>query len=97
MNNKGPNKRIRLGRVLAAVGYSGAAVEDMKAEVFYDRVWAFRRGRIADAKQLAKLEAVMKKDAFTVTVDLHLGAGEASVYTCDFSLDYVHINADYTT
>ena len=69
----------------------------MKAEVFYDRVWAFRRGRIADAKQLAKLEAVMKKDAFTVTVDLHLGAGEASVYTCDFSLDYVHINADYTT
>ena len=85
------------GRVLAAVGYSGAAVEDMKAEVFYDRVWAFRRGRIADARQLAKLAAVMEKDAFTVTVDLHLGAGEASVYTCDFSLDYVHINADYTT
>ncbi|MGN0854101.1 MAG: bifunctional glutamate N-acetyltransferase/amino-acid acetyltransferase ArgJ [Kiritimatiellia bacterium] len=85
------------GRVLAAVGYSGAEVEDMKTEVFYDRVWAFRRGRIADAAQLAKLEAVMKKEAFTVTVDLHLGNGEASVYTCDFSLDYVHINADYTT
>ena len=85
------------GRVLAAVGYSGAAVEDMKTEVFYDRVWAFRRGKIADAKQLAKLETVMKKDAFTVTVDLHLGTGAASVYTCDFSLDYVHINADYTT
>ena len=85
------------GRVLAAVGYSGAAVEDMKAEVFYDRVWAFRRGRIADERQLAKLAAVMKKPSFTVTVDLHLGAAEASVYTCDFSLDYVHINADYTT
>ena len=85
------------GRVLAAVGYSGANVDDTKAEVFYDRVWAFRRGKIADAKQLAKLETVMKRDAFTVTVDLHLGTGEASVYTCDFSLDYVHINADYTT
>ena len=85
------------GRVLAAVGYSGAAVEDMKAEVFYDRVWAFRRGRIADERQLAKLAAVMKKPSFTVTVDLHLGAAAASVYTCDFSLDYVHINADYTT
>ena len=85
------------GRVLAAVGYSGAAVEDMKAEVFYDRVWAFRRGRIADERRLAKLAAVMKKPSFTVTVDLHLGAAEASVYTCDFSLDYVHINADYTT
>ena len=85
------------GRVLAAVGYSGAAVEDMRAEVFYDRVWAFRRGRIADERQLAKLAAVMRKDAFEVVVDLHLGSASSSVYTCDFSLDYVHINADYTT
>ena len=85
------------GRVLAAVGYSGADVVDMKAEVFYDKVWAFRFGKIADEKQLAKLAEVMKKDAFTVTVDLHLGECEASIYTCDFSLDYVHINADYTT
>ena len=85
------------GRVLAAVGYSGAEVVDMKAEVFYDKVWAFRRGRIADEKQLARLAAVMKKDAFEVVVDLHLGTAESSVYTCDFSLDYVHINADYTT
>ncbi len=85
------------GRVLAAVGYSGAEVSDMKAEVFYDREWAFRCGKIADEKQLAKLAKVMKKDAFTVTVDLHLGKHESSIYTCDFSLDYVHINADYTT
>ena len=85
------------GRVLAAVGYSGADVVDMKAEVFYDKVWAFRRGQVADAKQLEKLAKVLKKDAFEVVVDLHLGTGESSVYTCDFSLDYVHINADYTT
>ena len=85
------------GRVLAAAGYSGAAVVDMKAEVFYDRVWAFRFGKIADEAQLKKLSAVMKKDAFEVVVDLHLGKGESSIYTCDFSLDYVHINADYTT
>ena len=85
------------GRVLAAVGYSGAAVEDMKAEVFYDGVWAFRRGEVADEKQLAKLAKVLEKDAFEVVVDLHLGSGTSSVYTCDLSLDYVHINADYTT
>ncbi len=85
------------GRVLAAVGYSGADVSDMKAEVFYDREWAFKCGRIADEKQLARLAKVMKKDAFTVTVDLHLGKFASSIYTCDFSLDYVHINADYTT
>ena len=85
------------GRVLAAVGYSGAEVVDMKAEVFYDDVWAFRRGEIADERQLARLAKVLKKDEFEVVVDLHLGKAAASVYTCDFSLDYVHINADYTT
>ena len=85
------------GRVLAAVGYSGADVVDMKTEVFYDRVWAFKCGKVADAAQLKKLEKVLRKDAFEVVVDLHLGTGESSIYTCDFSLDYVHINADYTT
>ena len=85
------------GRVLAAVGYSGAYVDDMKTEVFYDGVWAFRRGETADEKQLSKLAKVLEKDAFEVIVDLHLGKGESSVYTCDFSVEYVHINADYTT
>ncbi len=85
------------GRVLAAVGYSGADVVDMKTEVFYDTVWAFRCGQVADEKQLKKLEKVLKKKEFEVVVDLHLGKGESSIYTCDFSLDYVHINADYTT
>jgi len=85
------------GRVLAAVGYSGAAVVDMKAEVFYDGVWAFRRGQVADEEQLGRLAKVLAKDEFEVVVDLHLGKASSSVYTCDFSLDYVHINADYTT
>lgn len=85
------------GRVLAAVGYSGASVIDMKAEVFYDNVWAFRRGEVADDAQLGLLAEVMKKDEFEVVVDLHLGKAQATIYTCDFSVDYVHINADYTT
>ena len=85
------------GRVLAAVGYSGADVVDMKAEVFYDGEWAFRRGEVADAAQLKRLEKVLEKDEFEVVVDLHLGKGASSIYTCDLSLDYVHINADYTT
>ena len=85
------------GRVLAAVGYSGAEVSDMKTEVFYGREWAFRRGQVADAAQLERLGEVLKKGEFEVVVDLHLGKHECSIYTCDFSLDYVHINADYTT
>ena len=85
------------GRVLAAVGYSGAEVVAEKAEVFYGREWAFRRGKVADAAQLAKLAGELEKKELDVIVDLHLGKACASIYTCDFSLDYVHINADYTT
>ena len=85
------------GRVLAAVGYSGADVVDMKTEVFYGREWAFRRGEVAGEKQLARLAKVMEAPELDITVDLHIGEGSAEIYTCDFSLDYVHINADYTT
>lgn len=85
------------GRVLAAVGYSGAAVDDRKAEVFYGKTWAYRKGRVADAAQLAKLAREMEGPELKVTVDLHLGEFSSTIYTCDFSLDYVHINADYTT
>ena len=85
------------GRVLAAAGYSGAAVDDGAAEVFYGRTWAYRKGEVADAAQLAKLAKEMEGPELVVTVDLHLGDFSSSIYTCDFSLDYVHINADYTT
>ncbi len=85
------------GRVLAAAGYSGAQVDDRTAEVFYGKTWAYRKGQVADAAQLAKLEKEMQGAELVVTVDLHLGDCSSSIYTCDFSLDYVHINADYTT
>jgi len=85
------------GRVLAAAGYSGAKVVDMEAEVFYGKTWAYRKGQVADAAQLAKLEKEMEGPELRVTVDLHLGEFASTIYTCDFSLDYVHINADYTT
>ncbi len=85
------------GRVLAAAGYSGAQVDDRKAEVFYGKTWAYCKGQVADAAQLVKLEKEMQGAELVVTVDLHLGEYASSIYTCDFSLDYVHINADYTT
>ena len=85
------------GRVLAAAGYSGATVDDRLADVFYGRTWAYRHGKVADAAQLAKLAKELEGPELVVTVNLNLGEYESSIYTCDFSLDYVHINADYTT
>jgi glutamate N-acetyltransferase/amino-acid N-acetyltransferase len=85
------------GRVLAAVGYSGAKVSDRKAEVYYGKEWAYRKGKVAGEAQLEKLAKVLDKPTLDVTVDLHEGEYSSVIYTCDFSLDYVHINADYTT
>jgi glutamate N-acetyltransferase/amino-acid N-acetyltransferase len=38
---------------------------------------------------------VLKKPEYTITIDLNAGKGVASVFTCDFSIDYVKINASY--
>jgi len=85
------------GRVIAAAGYSGAEIDDQKAQIYYGDVCAYDRGRVADAARLAELQAVMRARAFDVTVALNLGDGADTIYTCDFSYDYVKINAEYTT
>ncbi|MBQ9430211.1 MAG: bifunctional glutamate N-acetyltransferase/amino-acid acetyltransferase ArgJ [Kiritimatiellae bacterium] len=85
------------GRVIAAAGYSGAEVDDRRAQIFYGDLCAYDQGKVADAAQLAAMQNVMRERAFDVTVDLHLGTGEDMLYTCDLSHDYVTINAEYTT
>jgi glutamate N-acetyltransferase/amino-acid N-acetyltransferase len=85
------------GRVIAAVGYSGAEVDDQKARICYGDICAYDRGQVADKALLKAMQDVMRKRAFDVTVELGLGDGEDTIYTCDFSYDYVKINAEYTT
>ena len=86
------------GRVLAAIGASGAKIDENTVEVFYGKTWAYKKGKVADSAQLKKLEAELAGPEVTITVDLHFNATrEAVIYTCDFSTEYVHINADYTT
>jgi glutamate N-acetyltransferase / amino-acid N-acetyltransferase len=85
------------GRIFAAVGYSGAEVEQLKAELFFDDVRMVKNGLFAGGDAEARGTEVLKKKEFTVTVDLHLGNGSATVYTSDLSYEYVKINADYRT
>jgi len=85
------------GRVIAAVGYSGADVDDQKAQICYGDICAYDQGRVADKALLMEMQEVMRRRAFDVTVNLNLGDCEDTVYTCDFSYDYVKINAEYTT
>ena len=85
------------GRVICAVGYSGAAVDARHVQIHFDDVCVYDKGRIADDSANARLAKVMAQRAFTVRVNLNLGTGSDAVYTSDFSYDYVKINSEYTT
>ena len=85
------------GRILAAVGYSGAEVDPDKAELFFDDVQMVNNGIFAGGDAEARGTEVLRKKEFAVTVDLKLGEGISTVYTSDLSYDYVKINADYRT
>lgn len=85
------------GRIFAAVGYSGADVEQERAELFFDDVPMVKNGVFAGGDAEARGSEVLRKKEFSVVIDLHLGGGTATVYTSDLSYDYVKINADYRT
>lgn len=85
------------GRIFAAVGYSGAEVDPDRAELFFDAVQMVKNGVFAGGDAESRGTEILKKKEFSVTVNLHLGQGEATVYTSDLSYDYVKINADYRT
>ncbi len=85
-----------LGRILAAIGYAGIADLDVDGvRVWLDDVLVAENGGRAEAYQEEDGARVMKQAEITVRVDLGRGTAAAKVYTCDFSYDYVKINADY--
>jgi len=85
-----------LGRILAAVGYAGINDLDVDGvKVWLDDVLVAEKGGRAAAYEEEDGARVMAQAEITVRVDLGRGAAQASIYTCDFSYDYVKINADY--
>ncbi|MDR0933261.1 MAG: bifunctional glutamate N-acetyltransferase/amino-acid acetyltransferase ArgJ [Victivallales bacterium] len=84
------------GRVVAALGYSGAQFTPEKVDVFYDKLPVVKAGGDAGTSEDALSEIVRKRE-FTVAVDLHDGEESYWVWTNDISYDYVKINADYHT
>ena len=83
------------GRILAALGRSGAAFDPDRVEIAFDNVVMIKNGLGLGAEEESRATEVLKRDRFTVNIDLHAGDAVFEAYTCDFSLDYVRINADY--
>lgn len=85
-----------LGRILAAVGYAG--IDDLDQgliDLYLDDVHVARQGGRHPDYREEDGQRVMKQSEIGVRVHLHRGAASATVWTCDFSHDYVSINADY--
>lgn len=85
-----------LGRILAAVGYAGIAdLDQTKIELHLDDVHVATRGGRHPAYREEDGQRVMKQSEITVRVGLGRGDCADQVWTCDFSHEYVTINADY--
>jgi len=83
------------GRIIAAAGRAGVDLDSDRLDLFFDTVQMVKNGTGCGMAAETDATAVIKKPEFSVTLDLHLGKGLATMLTCDFSIDYVKINADY--
>jgi len=79
------------GRIMAALGYSGARVREEMVEIYYDGLLAVVNGQPSKTP-VAKLRKLVSKPKFTVTIHLHSGMGEYSILTTDLTEEYVRIN-----
>jgi glutamate N-acetyltransferase/amino-acid N-acetyltransferase len=87
-----------LGRILAAIGYAGVMDLDVNTlKVYLGDVLVAENGGRAASYTEAQGAAVMQEAEITVRVVLNRGSVNATVWTCDFSYDYVKINAEYRT
>ncbi len=85
-----------LGRILAAIGYAGVTDLDVqRLKLYLDDVLVAEEGGRAASYREEDGQRVMQQSDITIRVELNRGAASATVWTCDFSYDYVKINASY--
>lgn len=83
------------GRIIAAVGYSGADVDPNRVDIRFGEIAVVRAGLGTGPELELQATDVLKTPEFTVTIDLNLGEGRSYYYTSDLTFDYVKINASY--
>lgn len=88
------------GRILTAVGYSGADFDPQKIDIYLESA-AGREKMAEDGTGLAfdeeRAAAILAQKEIKILIDFKVGYAAATAWTCDFSYDYVKINADYRT
>ncbi|MEM9845762.1 MAG: bifunctional ornithine acetyltransferase/N-acetylglutamate synthase, partial [Pseudomonadota bacterium] len=83
------------GRIVMAVGKSGAAADRDKLSIRFGNILVAEDGWVAETYREEDGAAYMKQSELDITVDLGVGASRATIWTCDLTHQYVTINADY--
>ena len=83
------------GRIIAAIGRSGVAIDPHKVSVRFNDIVMVQRGVGTGMEAERKIAQVFKQKEFTITVQLGQGQAHAHMWTTDLSYDYVRINASY--
>ncbi|PYV09151.1 MAG: ornithine acetyltransferase [Acidobacteria bacterium] len=84
------------GRIMCAAGYSGAKFDPTRADILVNHLFLCRNGLDAGFDEGAAKRELDQKE-LTIRLDLHQGKGSARMWTCDFTRDYIDINASYRT
>ena len=85
------------GRLMAAVGYSGVAIDPDRISIWFgEQQICINGGRVANFDEAAA-HTYLKQREFTVRMDLGIGTGACRFWTTDLTAEYVTINADYST
>jgi len=85
------------GRLVAAIGYSGAQIDPERIDISFGDLPICRNGgRAADFDENAA-HAYIQQPEFSINIDLHQGPGTCKFWTTDLTHEYIRINADYTT
>jgi len=86
------------GRIASTIGASGVECDENRLSIKIGDVLVYDKGNILFTKEIEeKAHQVMKKDSFSISVDLGVGNGKFTAYGCDLSYEYVKINAEYRT
>ena len=83
------------GRIVMALGKSGAAAERDLIKIWLRDILVAEQGWVAASYSEEQGAAYMKNAELVIAVDLGMGSGAATVWTCDLTHDYISINADY--
>ena len=85
------------GRLIAAVGYSGAQIDPERIDIRFGELAICRDGGRAAEYDEAAAHGYIAQREFSITIELHQGAGSCVFWTTDLTHEYVSINADYST